>query len=449
MVPGLTFALPAVDGPEVRLSDVVGAGPAVLVFVHADCPTSLLALRRLPAETPMPLLVIAQDSLPEAARLARRARVRARVLVDASPYAVSRAWDVTTVPTAVRVEQGGIPGARVEGWDRDALAALLGVPLADEPPSHKPGCGSRWTYDERAGGLDELEDMFERGWSDGLPVVPPTPERVEAMLGGRDPGRSLGAVPPVGGEATLERVAACAVLAGCRPEHFPLVAAAVDAALDPAFNVHGINVTTQPAAPIVIVNGPARERAGLNSGMGALGPGRVATRPSGAPCGFVSALPAAPFPAGSTARPSAIPARSASASPRTRRRARGRRCTSSGGSPPSASTVTVLACDAPLSVSDHRSRSAEELALVLGPRRRGDLEPVLVADGRRLAVRRLPRARRALRGRRLGQAAPAQARSSTRRAPGGRAPAAVRRRRACTRAPTTSRSTSGPTRSAS
>ena len=115
MVPGLTFALPAVDGPEVRLSEVVGAGPAVLVFVHADCPTSLLALRRLPAETPLPLLVIAQDSLPEAARLARRARVQARVLVDAPPYAVSRAWDVTTVPTAVRVEQGGIPGAPGRG----------------------------------------------------------------------------------------------------------------------------------------------------------------------------------------------------------------------------------------------------------------------------------------------------------------------------------------------
>ncbi len=365
MVPGLTFALPAVDGPEVRLSDAVGAGPAVLVFVHADCPTSLLALRRLPAETPLPLVVIAQDSLPEAARLARRARVRARVLVDAPPYAVSRAWDVTTVPTAVRVEQGGIPGARVEGWDRDALAALLGVPLAGEPPSHKPGCGSRWTYDEHAGGLDELEDMFERGWSDGLPVVPPTPERVEAMLGGRDPGRSLGTVPPVGGEATLERVAACAVLAGCRPEHFPLVAAAVDAALDPAFNVHGINVTTQPAAPIVIVNGPARERAGLNSGMGALGPGTRGNATVGRALRLCLSLTGGAVPGGldrsTLGHPGKIGlciAENEEASPWPPLHVE-------RGFAADVSTVTVLACDAPLSVSDHRSRSAEELAFVL------------------------------------------------------------------------------------
>src|SRR2546423_9428298 len=114
--------------------------------------------------------------------------------------------------------------------------------------------------------------MLEGGWTDGLPVVPPTRERVEAMLGGRDGGGSLGRVPPAHGEATLERVAACAVLAGCKPAYFPVVVAAVEAVLDPAFNAHGIAVTTQPASPIAIVNGPARERLGLNSGMGAPGP---------------------------------------------------------------------------------------------------------------------------------------------------------------------------------
>src|SRR5205823_3666141 len=79
--------------------------------------------------------------------------------------------------------------------------------------------------------------------------------------------------PPGMGEATLERLAACAVLAGCRPEAFPVVLAAAEAALDPAFNLHGQAVTTQPCGQVVIVNGPIRERAGLRGGMGALGPG--------------------------------------------------------------------------------------------------------------------------------------------------------------------------------
>ena len=122
--------------------------------------------------------------------------------------------------------------------------------------------------------LDAVEFCFQQGWTDGLPVIPPTPERVDAMLGGRDPAVSLGPVPPGHGEATLERVAACAVLAGCRPDYFPVVVAAVEAALEPSFNAHGIAVTTQPAGTILIVNGPARDRLGLNSGMGALGPGR-------------------------------------------------------------------------------------------------------------------------------------------------------------------------------
>ena len=69
--------------------------------------------------------------------------------------------------------------------------------------------------------------MFERGWTDGLPVIPPTPARVEAMLGGRDPSRLLGEIAPAVARVTLERVAACAVLAGCRPEYFPVVVAAV------------------------------------------------------------------------------------------------------------------------------------------------------------------------------------------------------------------------------
>ena len=183
------------------------------------------------------------------------------------------------MPTAVRVEPDGIGRRRVEGWDRRCARAAARGAAADEPPSHKPGCGSRGPYDEHAGGLDELEDMFERGWSDGLPVVPPTPERVEAMLGGRDPEPLAGC--GAAGAAARPRSsgsppARCWRVAG--RSYFPLVVAAVEAALDPAFNVHGIDVTTQPAAPIVIVNGPAREPSRAELGNGRARPGFAGQR---------------------------------------------------------------------------------------------------------------------------------------------------------------------------
>ena len=195
------------------------------------------------------------------------------MLAERAPFAVSQAYGIETVPTAVRIDPGAGVTGTVVGWDAERVRPTSSARRCPRMSrARKPGCGARWTYDA-AGGLDELEDMIERGWSDGLPVVPPTPERVEAMLGGRDPALSLGPVPPAHGEATLERLAACAVLAGCRPAFFPVVRAAAEAALEPGFNAHGIAVTTQPAGPILVVNGPVRETLGINSGMGALGPG--------------------------------------------------------------------------------------------------------------------------------------------------------------------------------
>src|SRR5262249_4348464 len=161
---------------------------------------------------------------------ARRLGLRGPVLAERPPYATSQAYGVETVPTTVLVDPAGARLDSVVGWDRAALERLLAeaARLRREPPLRpdgagpepEPGCSAGWTYDAGGAGLDELEEMWERGWTDGLPTVPPTPERVEAMLGGLDGARSLGAVPPALGEATLERVAACAVLAGCRPAYF-------------------------------------------------------------------------------------------------------------------------------------------------------------------------------------------------------------------------------------
>jgi hypothetical protein len=118
-----------------------------------------------------------------------------------------------------------------------------------------------------------LEAFLEREWCDGLPIVPPTEERVAAMLGGADPARSLGPLPPLWREATLEAVAVNAVMAGCRPEYFPVVVAAVEAVLDPGFNLYGVQATTHPVGPLVVVHGPYGRRIGVHAGSGCFGPG--------------------------------------------------------------------------------------------------------------------------------------------------------------------------------
>lgn len=130
--------------------------------------------------------------------------------------------------------------------------------------------------DERA--VDEVSWEFaRRQWSDGLPIVPPTPERVEAMLDGvADSQRVVGVLDGRLGEATLEVIAVNAVMAGCRPEHFPVVVAAVDAVCQPDFNLGSVQATTHPVAPLVIVNGPVRNQIDMNHEAGCLGSGNLA-----------------------------------------------------------------------------------------------------------------------------------------------------------------------------
>jgi hypothetical protein len=125
---------------------------------------------------------------------------------------------------------------------------------------------------------DEIEAGFDRGWSDGLPVVPPTEARVLRMLEGtsRQPDEVVAIVPPDLNEVTVEQVAINAVLAGAKPEYLPVILTAVEAACTDEFNMHGLIATTYFSGPILIVNGPIAERIGLNSGNNVLGQGNRA-----------------------------------------------------------------------------------------------------------------------------------------------------------------------------
>lgn len=123
---------------------------------------------------------------------------------------------------------------------------------------------------------DAVQDHYlEQGWSDGLPITPPTPERVEAMLAAvsLDPRHVVAQLPPNWGDATVERLAINAVMAGCLPQYLPVIVAGVGAMSDPAFNLYAIQATTHSCAPLLIVNGPIRRELGMNSASGAYGPG--------------------------------------------------------------------------------------------------------------------------------------------------------------------------------
>jgi hypothetical protein len=261
----------------------------ITAVVKRDCPTCALVapvLRQL-AEAGVTLTVYSQDDPAFPPDLA---------VVDDTSLDVSDALDLTTVPTLIKVENGA-ETARIEGWMRSTWEEFTGVtPLGEGLPDHRPGCGSLTADPEvaerlaaRRSGLrsrrlelarleDEAEAFFERGWTDGLPVVPPTPARVGRMLEGtsRRPEEIVAAVPPDFVECSVEKVAVNAVMAGCRPEYLPVVLAAVEAACTETFNMHGLLCTTWFAGPVLIVNGPITKAIGMNSGVNALGQGNRA-----------------------------------------------------------------------------------------------------------------------------------------------------------------------------
>jgi hypothetical protein len=219
-------------------------------------------------------------------------------VVDDTELSVSWHHGIETVPTLLRVE-GGVEVDRIVGWSREQWQRFTAVEdLGADLPELRPGCGSLSVDPSmtdlllaRFGGSglrsrriqlaaleDEFEAAFDRGWTDGLPVVPPTEARVLRMLEGtsRDPGDIVAVIPPDLHDVTVEQVAINAVMAGCKPEYLPVVLAAVEAACTDQFNMHGLLATTYFSGPVVVVNGPIAQRIGMNCEGNVLGQGNRA-----------------------------------------------------------------------------------------------------------------------------------------------------------------------------
>jgi hypothetical protein len=263
----------------------------LVAIVKRDCPTCVM-------------------TAPVLGELARRAGITVFTQDDPSfpdtvpgpvgdlDLGISHRLQIEIVPTLIRLENGR-EIARTYGWDRGEWERVTGVAdLGRELPESRPGCGAkniepgiierlkirfnetglRSRRIEIGGDEDEQEAMFARGWSDGLPLVPPTEERVLRTLDStsRDPQEVIGLVPPALATATVEKIAINAVMAGCKPEYLPVVLAAVEAALDEGFAMHGVLATTMFVGPVVLVNGPVRREIGMNARGNALGQGNRA-----------------------------------------------------------------------------------------------------------------------------------------------------------------------------
>lgn len=260
----------------------------LVAVVKRDCPTCTLVAPVLEELAGKHLTIFSQDDPSFPPGLAVR---------DDSSLERSFQLGVSIVPTLLRVEDGR-EVERIEGWDRAAWEALSGVRgLGRDLPPFRPGCGSlsvqpgvaedlaarfgdvlRARRIEAGAFEDDVELCFARGWTDGLPVVPPTPGRVLRMLEGtsRRPDEVVAVVPPDLVPCTVEKVAINAVLAGCLPEYLPVVLAAVEAACSEEWNAHGVLATTWFAGPVIVVNGPIARAIGMNAGGNCLGQGNRA-----------------------------------------------------------------------------------------------------------------------------------------------------------------------------
>lgn len=268
----------------------------LFAVLQTDCPTCRLITPYLNAlaRDAAPVTGISQDGENATLEFVRQMDVRFPVQRD-QDFEFSKRFRVVTVPTLYVMDDHDRIVREEPGFDKNALneiSRLLGHPPVASPhdgaPASKPGCTSRHLEPQAeyaaADALnlhaqrgtkasvisladdEDLHEYCRRAFGDALPVVPPTLQRIEQMLRAvpQDRQEVIGRVPPCYGEATLEKIAANAVMAGCAPGMLRVLIPLVRAVCDERFNAHGVQATTHFAAPLIVVNGPVRQELGFH-----------------------------------------------------------------------------------------------------------------------------------------------------------------------------------------
>jgi hypothetical protein len=320
--------------------------------------------------------------------------------IDDRELVVSWHHHIETVPTLIRIEDG-VEVGRTVGWSRADWEQLAGVsPLGASLPPHRPGCGSLSVDPTVADELrvrfeggrlrsrrielgdieDEIETSFDRGWTDGLPVVPPTAARVLRMLDGtrRAPDEVVAVVPPDLVPATVEKIAINAVMAGCKPEYLPVVLAAVEAACTDAFNMHGLLCTTYFSGPVIVVNGPIAAQIGMNSGVNCFGQGNRANATIGRALQLVVRNVGGGIPGGIDRATFGAPGKIAFCFAEAEAGSPWEPLSVERGFARDASTVTLFGGHGPSAIVDQISRTPESLARTFAAKLRAVSHPKLV-----------------------------------------------------------------------
>ena len=202
-------------------------------------------------------------------------------------------------------------------------------------------------------------EFARRTWSDGLPIIAPTKERVEAMLEycERDPLEVLGVIAPRQGEATVQAVAVCAVMAGCEPKMFPALVAAVQGISRPEFNISGVNATTHPNTVMMLLNGPLAHEMGAHSDVGLFGPTFETNATLGRALRFVQLSIGGATPGHGDRATQGTPAKFTFCFAENEAESPWPPFQTTCGFTAEDSTVTVYACEGPHNIQDHGSNT--------------------------------------------------------------------------------------------
>jgi peroxiredoxin len=299
------FSLPLIDTTEIFTCNANGR-PVLLIFFETDCPTCHLTIpylnrltREFGADNHL-VIGISQDDEQATGEIIKQLAIEFPVIID-KDLEVTRAYDPMAVPTLFLLNGAGEILYTQIAFDKNDLNVIttklceilnhkpfILAEKFDGNPDSKPGCTSRHLettsegetaaplnlYAKRnarasrielADDIDPYDYCMQNGFADALPVVPPTVERVEHMLAATriPPDEVIGLVAPNYGAATVEKIAANAVMAGCPPQMMRVLIPLIRAVCDERFNIHGVQATTHFAAPLIIINGPIRKELGF------------------------------------------------------------------------------------------------------------------------------------------------------------------------------------------